>query len=114
MAAVRRSREKWCALVRAWEGSGQSAAVFAEAHGLRAGTLTWWRWKLSKEPAQAGFVRLVAPGEPRKAPSLSRDLPEADVVSGLEVELPTGCIVRFGGTVPLGQLVSFVRQLGAS
>jgi transposase len=50
----RRSAAEWKELVTTWERSGQSAARFAIARGIRPGTLSWWRWRLSRGAAARG------------------------------------------------------------
>jgi len=48
-------------LVEAWKKSGESAADFAAAHGVRTGRLTWWNWKLTgRTAAPTEDLRLVA------------------------------------------------------
>ena len=59
---ARRSAGEWRRLVRAWDRSGQTAKDFATARGLSSRTLSWWKWRLSREPP-AG-----APDEPRLLP----------------------------------------------
>lgn len=111
MAAVRRSRGEWCALVSAWARSGDPAEVFAAARGLNPGTLTWWRWKLGQEPEQAGFVRLVGlANEEERTDTLPRPRPD-EVLRGLEIELPSGCLVRIGGAVKVEQVAALVQRL---
>lgn len=52
MAAIhkRRTAEEWRRIVTAWEESGVSAGEFARRRGFSANTLSWWRWRLRKEP----------------------------------------------------------------
>jgi hypothetical protein len=57
---VRRTRMEWARLVRQWQRSGQTAREFGDAHGIRAGTLAWWKWRLSAAPsARESTPRLV-------------------------------------------------------
>jgi transposase-like protein len=49
MAHTRISREKRLEQVRRWQASGLSAAEFGRKHGIPAGTLGWWQWKLRSE-----------------------------------------------------------------
>jgi len=39
--------------VRAWARSGTSAREFAASRGVSARSLSWWKWRLSKDQAQA-------------------------------------------------------------
>ena len=57
----RQSAREWARLVEAWKKSGETAADFAAAHGVKPGRLTWWKWKLtSRASAPAEDLRLVA------------------------------------------------------
>jgi len=49
MAHTPTSREKRLDQVRRWQASGLSAAEYGRRHGIPAGTLAWWRWKLRAE-----------------------------------------------------------------
>jgi hypothetical protein len=49
MAHTPTSREKRRDQVHRWQASGLSAAEFGRRHGIPAGTLAWWRWKLRAE-----------------------------------------------------------------
>ena len=44
--AARRSAREWRALVTGWQRSGTTADEYARQHGVTAGGLRWWRWKL--------------------------------------------------------------------
>ena len=48
MAASKQTEARWRALVRDQESSGRSVKEFAEARGLSAATLYWWRSALSR------------------------------------------------------------------
>ena len=73
----RRSREQWAIEVERWRRSGQTAAVYAAAHGLHEGTLAGWAAKLGSrrtehKEAQERFlpVRVVPPVRPAKRAAL--------------------------------------------
>jgi len=44
---ARTSSEQWAKRIERWKDSGLSAKEFAAETGLKASTLTYWRWKLS-------------------------------------------------------------------
>jgi hypothetical protein len=44
-------REEWAKRVQHWKDSGLSAREFEVETGLKASSLTYWRWKLKKEQA---------------------------------------------------------------
>ena len=45
----RATRATWTARVEAWKQSKLTAKEFAAKHGLLAGTLSWWSWRLGAE-----------------------------------------------------------------
>lgn len=58
---LRQSAREWARLVEAWKKSGEAAADFAAAHGVKPGRLTWWKWKLTaRTAAPTEDLRLVA------------------------------------------------------
>jgi hypothetical protein len=63
----RRSAKEWQKLVRAWRRSGLPAGEFAAHHGVKAQTLSWWRWQLGAERVRRPAKRKVAK---RRAPRL--------------------------------------------
>jgi hypothetical protein len=89
-----------------WQRSGLTADQFAEREGVRAATLTWWRWRLGQERARAkaprrrpGAARAVTPGD-------FVELMQTAAVGGvgaqrsgdLELELAGGYRVRLSGS----------------
>jgi hypothetical protein len=40
------SREAWAKRVERWRDSGLSAAEYAAEIGVKAHTLSWWKWRL--------------------------------------------------------------------
>lgn len=45
----RATRGTWAKRVDAWKKSELTAKEFGAKHGLRAGTLSWWSWRLASE-----------------------------------------------------------------
>jgi hypothetical protein len=60
-------RGYWRAQIEAQRGSGLSQAAFCARHGLRKGTFSFWKWKLTRDvgarPGRRGALatRSVAP-----------------------------------------------------
>lgn len=99
----RHGRAKWELLVRRWRASGRPAKVFAEAHGVRAGTLKWWAWKLGQQtraPTMT-FVPVELSG-PRHVEQHAVEIE----VAGVHVRIPVGADVAYVATL--------VRALSAS
>jgi transposase-like protein len=89
-------RAKW---VSRWRASGQGCGRFARKHGLIPSTLYSW----SRRPGQAadavqGFAEVRVVGTVSSA--------------ALEVEHPSGCVVRVRGDVDEAQLRAVLRALG--
>jgi transposase-like protein len=89
-----RGREVWRGRVRRWAASGLTAREFAEKHGLRAGTLTCWRWRLDREDSEraAGSSVATAISEvgSHRVPALAGLIelrPTSSVDSRFEIEL---------------------------
>lgn len=53
----RASRAEWAKRVERWQESGLSAEQFASELGIRARTLTYWKWLLGKEAQGRASVR---------------------------------------------------------
>jgi transposase len=48
------TRDRWAGLVKRWRRSGQTAREFAESAGVKAGTLSYWAWRLKLEGNGSG------------------------------------------------------------
>ena len=58
--ATRHPRSFWKRLVAETERGGTVGSV-ARRNGVRAGTLTWWRWRLRHEEASSGGAPQLLP-----------------------------------------------------
>ena len=92
MAASKQTVAHWRALVREQEASGRSVKEFADARGLSAATLYWWRSALARrarsKTARLREVRLLdseAVVERRDAPAFELALP-----GGRFLRVPSG------------------------
>lgn len=98
--AKRRSeweRAKW---VARWRASGRGCERFARQHGLSPASLYRWANQL-EVPADSALPKFA----------------ELRVIGGalgaLEVQHPSGCVVRVSGAVDEVQLTAVLRALGA-
>jgi transposase len=96
-----RGREVWRERIRRWAASGLTAREFAQKHGLRAGTLTWWRWRLGREggehDVQSSVVRAMSPGSHGRAGGLAGIIelrPTSSPDRPVEIELACGRRLR--------------------
>jgi transposase len=60
----RASRAEWVKRVERWQESGLSAEQFASELGIRARTLTYWKWLLGKEARGPASVRATRKRKP--------------------------------------------------
>lgn len=104
MAHRRRSREEWKELVREVE-AGDSIDQVALRHGVRAGTLKWWRWQLRRGTVARSATKAVQMVPVRVRPG-QRDSAVDDVV---EI-LVRGALVR----VRIGQDPRYIAELAAA
>ncbi len=84
MASSRRTASQWQSLIAQWQSSGMTQRAFAEAHGIKAGTLAWWKWKLGqqvRQPSPTEFVEVIVQ---QTTPGFVLELPE------LRVHVPHG------------------------
>lgn len=103
MAGARRSRAEWEQLVREVEGGGSVAEV-ARRHGVRARTLTWWRWQLRRGKVARSATKAV-----QMVPVRVREAARPAVDDVVEV-LVRGAVVR----VRVGQDPRYVAELAAA
>ncbi len=105
------SAARWAKRVERLGRSGLSIRTFAAREGLKAGSLSFWKWKLaqqgkdgeaSAEPAAPlQFVELTAREAPRAAPASA----------GFEVVLASGRTVRVARGFDAAELARLVGVL---
>lgn len=100
----RERREAWERRVERWRRSGLSAQRFAAREGVRAATLTWWRWRLTQDrpsaetsPRERSAARAVVPTDFVELIPVTRSSSGRDGSGALEVELAAGYRVRLTG-----------------
>jgi hypothetical protein len=88
---------EWARRVEEQEKSGLSIRKFAEQQGLKPGTLSFWKWKLTRESSAAPaphvaplrFVELTAVTPPPATPTGGAVF-EVMLSSGKSVRVPVG------------------------
>ncbi len=117
--ARRPRREHWRALLEAQRRSGLSLAAFCRQRGVRTGTLSFWKWKLTHEAARG---RRAAAADGRTAPTRfvpvqlaahsTAPAPAAPAaLRDVEIALATGRQVRI--RVDLAELAAVLRAVEA-
>ena len=102
------TRDEWAKRVERWRDSGLTAKEFASETGLKASTLSYWKWRLSADrrapskDAKSGVRRRVAPvaaSFPKASgPTFVEVAPPSAPSVGLELVCPHGLVLR----VPVG------------
>ena len=91
-------REIWNERVARWRESGQTAADFARAHGLKVDRLRHWGWRFDKErhvatPPRDGSppkTAVVVPFVEVERPSTTAKYTEVTVPYAIEILTPSG------------------------
>jgi hypothetical protein len=115
----RTSRDTWAERVERWKDSGLTAKEYAAGLGISAGSLSWWKWRLSSEAASP------KPGRPgrRSAKSGTRVgtspvtfvevTTHAAAAEPLEIMLPSSVRIRVPSSfdaAALGRLLDVLEQ----
>lgn len=103
-----RAAEQWAKRVRRLEESGLSLRRFAEREGLKAGSLSFWKWKLRQE---RGRKREVAPVPPVELIELRATAARPVAAQPFEVELRSGRRVRVAAGFDAAELARLVVVL---
>lgn len=119
----RASRSEWAKRVQRWADSGLTAKEFAAGAGLKASTLSYWKWRLGSK--QQAPERGAVSGTPRRATRRTASRPSAptftevmttsaSVGSPIELVLSDGMTLR----VPVGfdeqTLTRLLQLVGAA
>jgi hypothetical protein len=93
----RTSREEWAKRVERWGDSGLTAKEYAAEIGIKAHTLSWWKWRLSSGAPAHGRRRRA-----RRAPTTGAgatpltfvEMATAVAPELLEIVLPSSVRIR--------------------
>ena len=121
----RTSRDVWAKRVERWKDSGLTAAEYAAETGIKAHTLSWWRWRLgggvaTTKRATKPVRRVVSKAAELAAPKPSLtfvEMPSAARTGGssLELVLPSSTRIvvppDFDATA-LGRLLDVLEARG--
>jgi len=86
----RRSAEEWAQIIKDFRSSDLSRAAFCRRERVSTSSLDRWEAKLGST-AEDSFVELPVPGE------LGDERVESESGIALEVELPSGVVLRLRG-----------------
>lgn len=91
---MRASRDEWAKRVERWRDSGLSAEQFATELGINAGTLKFWKYKLSLPPGEKKSRKAKRKPLPlvelRAAPVMQDSAFELEVRGGRRVRVHAG------------------------
>ena len=109
----RQSAREWARLVEAWKKSGETAADFAAAHGVKPGRLTWWKWKLTaRTAAPSEDLRLVAV---EIAPAATAPATATEITSpAWEITSAHGDVLRVYRSIAPAELAAVLSALRAT
>jgi transposase-like protein len=115
MASKRQTRDEWRKRVDRWKASGLTAAEFAAETGINAGTLQFWRYKLSKAAREATAKKDRRP-DVGLAASLIELRPPVPAVGDarFEIELANGRRIRVPVVFDGGALRTLISALEAA
>lgn len=90
-----RTSEEMFPIVEDWLQSGLTQKAYSQQHQLPGHVLPYWVGRYRKtqpttDQKTSSFIRLAAPTAP--------------MVHDIEVQLPTGVVIRFAHTVPVAYL----------
>lgn len=114
----RTSREEWAKRVERWGDSGLTAKEYAAEIGIKAHTLSWWKWRLSSDTPAQGRRRRA-----RRAPTAGAgatpltfvEMATAVTHEPLQVVLPSSIRILVPSTFDaptLGRLLDVVGRRG--
>jgi transposase len=110
-----KSTRTWRDIVARWHKSGDSARVFAEQEGVKAGTLYFWSRRLGmkrSEARQRSKKAMLPTLLPVVVASSGATAPSAG--ASLEIVLPDGAVVRVPPAFDEDTLARVVRALGGA
>ena len=109
----RSRRGYWRTQVAAHAKSGLSVVAFCRQHGLRPGTLTFWRWKFAHE-ARSAPPRATPAFVPVRVTPATAAPERAPIAGAVEITLASGRSVRVHGRVEprwLAEVLAVVATL---
>ena len=106
-------RARWSVRVEEWKRSGLSARDYAAQAGLNAGTLCYWKWRLSREARQQAAP--AAPKGVRSKPKLVELKPVSLIDDErVEIELSNGHRLRVPARLDAQALTRLVKVVGGA
>jgi len=113
----RESRETWAKRVEHWKDSGLTAKEYAAETGLKAPSLSWWKWRLASTATATTRATVRTARRTRRPeappPVTLVELPSATAAEPFEVLLSSSLRVRVPSTFDAGALRRLLDVLGA-
>jgi transposase len=104
-------RARWTERVEQWKRSGLTAREYAARTGLNAGTLSYWKWRLSRD-ARAPKAPVRARKRRAGEPTLVELTPVSVVDERVEIELSNGHRLRVPARLDAQALSRLVEIVG--
>jgi transposase len=107
--------EEWAKRVQRWQDSGLTAREFAAEAGLKAASLTFWKWRLKKDQALEKEPPRLKPARRKSSESMRFvELSAAPVARVASLEFVVGpCSIRIPSgfdEVSLRRLLVILRE----
>jgi transposase len=106
-------RARWTERVEQWKQSGLTAREYAAQAGLNAGTLCYWKWRLSRDAR----MKQTSPS-PRKRrgrpPKFVELTPVSVVDERIEIELSNGHRLRVPARLDAQALSRLIEVVGGA
>jgi transposase len=106
-------RARWTVRVEQWKQSGLTAREYAAQAGLNAGTLCYWKWRLSRDAR----TKQTSPA-PRKrrgrTPKFVELTPVSVVDERIEIELSNGHRLRVPARLDAQTLSRLIEIVGGA
>ena len=99
-------------MVGAWNRSGLSARAFADARGVSPRSLSWWKWKLSKDCE--GGAELTERSEALSLVPVEIVDADEDIWMGWELRTSAGHVLRVRGNLDRRDLESILATMLAA
>lgn len=108
-ATTTNAAARWAKRVERLERSGLSVRTFAAREGLKAGSLSFWKWKLAQGQRRASAAAPVAPLKFVELTAAASTAPAGPAI--LEVVLRSGRMVRVPSGFDAAELARLVGVL---
>ncbi len=106
-------RARWTERVEQWKQSGLTAREYAAQAGLNAGTLCYWKWRLSRD-ARTQTTSTATRRRRSRQPKFVELAPMSVIDERIEIELSNGHRLRVPASFDAEALSRLVEIVGGA